>query len=97
MELDVEKARQAGYEVLAIGGTLATFEVSVALREAAAGLAGLGVAGGLGVAADVFEAYVGRMHDEHEWLGHTVVDAAGVVGATDDGAGAAIRRIGLPG
>jgi hypothetical protein len=97
VRLDVEKARQAGREVLKAGSELASNPVAAALRAAADGLEGLGsAADSLRGAADVYEAYVRRFGDEHEWLGDAVISAANLVEATDEDARADIEKLGIP-
>ncbi|WP_041407390.1 hypothetical protein [Segniliparus rotundus] len=98
MRLDVDKARQAGREVLRAGSELASNPVAAALRAAADGLEGLGSAGdSLREAADVYGAYARRFADEHEWLGDAVISAANQVEATDESAKADIEKLGIPG
>ncbi|ADG99468.1 hypothetical protein Srot_3044 [Segniliparus rotundus DSM 44985] len=95
LRLDVDKARQAGREVLADGEGLRADQTPASSREAAAGLEGLDVADALRAVADGQEAYLRRFADGHDWLGNAVVEAADTVGATDEDGAAVIERSGV--
>lgn len=93
MRLDVEKTRKAGQDVLAAKDKLLADLTAASLRDGANGLQGLALADALVNAADIYEACVRRFGDQHDFIGHTVVELANKAEATDEDAGAEFKKL----
>jgi hypothetical protein len=97
VKLDVEKARQAGRDVLTAADESRSDPVPDSLRSGSQRLRGLSLSDALNDAATGYEDFLKRFGNELEWLGNAVVSAADQVEQTDEAAKASIEQLGIPG
>ena len=96
LQLDTEKLRKAGADVLALRDEMCADQTPQGLIEAQSGLIGLSITEALAALHNDYKDFQGRFSGELDYLGNAVIAAASDVDLTDEDGRKSIDSLDIP-